>query len=775
MHIENLVTIIAGFVTLIVPIYLLSKNSSSARNRIYGLTSIITGPLWAITIVYFREATTLEAALFWDRGIYIVAVFIGILFTIFTGVYPRFQKILVAKTILVSITGFYFIYSIFFTNSFISEITLNDQGNTVKLGSSYTLWLFWMLAIFIVGGITIVKEFTSLGQVEKHQLKFFTLGVIFPAFAVVPTNAILPLFGFYQYIWIGPLFMVLMNIIIAYGITRTRFISANYIFSMILKIFLLGTFLFLTFWAIEKSSITFFGESFNSESIYIALSFSIVAAGLVIIFTKWLDNSFLKSVIRGQFDADKVRDEFNKETASQLDLDILSNLILNTLKNVLVIDSVGFTIFENDYTKVVHDQYNFIDSLSLNELMEIYENFKEQLQADEPIVLSELEYILVNQMGSPNAKESARLDQTIKTLNSYNIGMVFNIAPRINYKGLLLIGCKPNKEVYTLEEIDFIKSIISNISVSIGRAFLYTDVQNFNKVLETKIREATQEITKQRDAIEESLNKEHDMMDILGHELRTPLGIARNAVMVMHGLVEEHKLDETSAHKYIDMAVENLQREVRLVETILSGTKIDNNRISLKFEKVDAIDVINDSFEAFKKKADQKGLNLFATLPQTAEIYADRTRIQEIVDNLIDNAIKYTDKGQIEVKIENSEEYTSILVIDSGEGIPAEDIPKLGQKFYRINNYLGKRKEGDMQVVRPGGTGLGLYVIYNLARLMNGEIKVLSELGKGTSFIVKIPSYTNQAPLNTDPESSVDKMIEYKDKLKNKSANAASN
>lgn len=102
------------------------------------------------------------------------------------------------------------------------------------------------------------------------------------------------------------------------------------------------------------------------------------------------------------------------------------------------------------------------------------------------------------------------------------------------------------------------------------------------------------------------------------------------------------------------------------------------------------------------------------------------------------------------------------ILADTGSGISDVDLKKLGQKFYRVNTYLGNNQNTEMQIVRPGGTGLGLYVTFNLVKLMHGEIKVESELGKGTRFIVIVPTYIDQPTFNNNPKDMMTKFEEKK-------------
>jgi len=249
------------------------------------------------------------------------------------------------------------------------------------------------------------------------------------------------------------------------------------------------------------------------------------------------------------------------------------------------------------------------------------------------------------------------------------------------------------------------------------------------------------------------------MIDVMGHELRTPITIVRNALLMMDTLKRKsHDMNSEKIAEYIDMAVESARREIGLIEIMLSATKVEASRIQVGHEKIDMLDVINDAIEGQRVAIKTKNLKLMYTKPEEQYWgYADRIRIQEVMDNLLNNAVKYTSKGTVEIKIQEKDEFVQISVIDSGMGIAQADIPNLGKKFFRAKQYT----EGDKtteSIVRPGGTGLGLYVVFGLVKAMGGEIYIESELGKGSTFSFTTPKYAGQK------EEKVDEKFEGKRK-----------
>jgi signal transduction histidine kinase len=250
---------------------------------------------------------------------------------------------------------------------------------------------------------------------------------------------------------------------------------------------------------------------------------------------------------------------------------------------------------------------------------------------------------------------------------------------------------------------------------------------------------STKQLKIKNDKLSETLRFERDMFDILGHELRTPLTTVRNAVFLNEKLLNDstNSINIEKIKQYNDTALRNSQKEIELLNTLLSATKIDNNKLELKTGRVDLVDIVKNSFADFKKKAQDKGLNLILTKPEKAIVFADSSRTHEITDNLIDNAIKYTSDGNIEVIIKPLKNNVVFSVKDSGKGIPKKCIPHLGKKFYRVDNYVDS--SSNFNIVRPGGTGLGLYVTFGLAKAMNCRMKVKSIENKGSDFSVYFP------------------------------------
>lgn len=299
----------------------------------------------------------------------------------------------------------------------------------------------------------------------------------------------------------------------------------------------------------------------------------------------------------------------------------------------------------------------------------------------------------------------------------------------------------PFRDLLKIESFSIVFWVITSGSLIFTFIVIVLIIKEFNELLSLKVKQATAQLRANNEKLRETLRFERDMSDILGHELRTPLSIARNAIFLTNKYLNLEEPDLLKAKNYCSTALKNTQKEVELLNTLLTSTKIDNNKLEIHLSEVNIADIIKNSIYEFENKAKKKGLNLIRRIPNKCFVETDKARFQEITDNLIENAIKYTDKGFVEIKLKILKTNILFIVKDSGKGIPKKHIKNLGKKFYRVDNYIKKESNSNSQIdiVRPGGTGLGLYVTFSLIKALQGSIKIKSDEGKGSIFKVSIP------------------------------------
>ncbi|MBN1331701.1 HAMP domain-containing histidine kinase [Candidatus Dojkabacteria bacterium] len=502
---------------------------------------------------------------------------------------------------------------------------------------------------------------------------------------------------------------------------------------------------YIAFFAIYLFQTETWGSIWDLKAIFSGYFIAAIFVYLLFLADNKVSHFVQKNIVYHSFDPEKLNKQLIDTVSKQLELEDVLNQVYEVIEKVFLPNSLDIYVFDNQ-NKVLsyRDEHLYIEE----KVEPVFANIVKIIDdADDNEILMYNELLLQYIDEGIRGYSKEDIAAIVKFMKERKFEILLPYQQSKNQlRVLVFIGSKQTNSAYTIGELRFIKEIISSSNVAIERALYHQQVQDHAVRLKSEIDKATQELQLKNQQLEETLRKERDMMDILGHELRTPLTIGKNA---MRYLKQDYEKDGTVTpevmKKYLAMADENLTREARLLETLLSTTKIDNKAVNLHIEKADLVDAVNDSLDALRLKAEERGLQVIYNPPAESFIYADRNRTQEIVDNLIDNAIKYTKQGSITIEIIPGEKETAFRVTDTGVGIPEKDLEKLGQKFYRINTYLDSSIESDYKVVRPGGTGLGLYVTFSLVELMGGKVQVESEVGKGSIFTVTLPTYTGQA------------------------------
>ncbi|OGO40113.1 MAG: hypothetical protein A2Z04_08620 [Chloroflexi bacterium RBG_16_57_9] len=238
------------------------------------------------------------------------------------------------------------------------------------------------------------------------------------------------------------------------------------------------------------------------------------------------------------------------------------------------------------------------------------------------------------------------------------------------------------------------------------------------------------------DRIETLFRTQQRFIADISHELRTPLTIIRGNV----DLLRRMKAETTASMMDIEHLAESLdtigaetERMTRLVSDLLLLAQADAG-IVLRKEPVEIDELLMEVYQQAQVIADGVTVNLGH--PDHAVVTGDPDRLKQLLLNLADNAIKYTPKGgQVHLALERSDGWVRIAVADTGVGIPAEDMPHIFDRFYRVDKARSREK---------GGTGLGLAIAQWLAQVHGGRIEVHSEIGKGSTFTVWLPEATRE-------------------------------
>jgi PAS domain S-box-containing protein len=223
----------------------------------------------------------------------------------------------------------------------------------------------------------------------------------------------------------------------------------------------------------------------------------------------------------------------------------------------------------------------------------------------------------------------------------------------------------------------------------------------------------------------------------VSHEFRTPLTL-------MLGPLDEMKREFAGAgvppphHRQVDLVHRNGLRLLKLVNTLLDFSRIEAGRVQAVYEATDLAQFTAHLASEFRSAIEKAGLTLVVNCPPLAEpAYVDREMWEKIVLNLLSNAFKFTFDGTIEISLGRENGNFQLAVADTGTGIPADELPRLFERFHRVEGARGRTYEG---------SGIGLALVQELTRLHGGSVTVESEYGKGSTFRVSVPAGVSHLP-----------------------------
>lgn len=264
------------------------------------------------------------------------------------------------------------------------------------------------------------------------------------------------------------------------------------------------------------------------------------------------------------------------------------------------------------------------------------------------------------------------------------------------------------------------------------------------KVLEEKqrfvrLKDYAEQLEKANQELKKIDAMKSEFVSVASHELRTPLAAIKNAIqLILSGKTGE--INENQA-KFLSMAERNINRLTNILNDLLNLSRIESGRIELKLEQVSLKSIIEPTVASLKPQADGKSITIEAELPDDLpSVYVDKDKIEQILVNLIGNAIKFTpEKGHIRVMANPFTEERdgglsrkiAVSVRDSGVGIPSEHLNSIFEKFFQVEGSLHRS---------AGGTGLGLAITRGLVEAHHGKIWVESEVGKGSIFTFTLPA-----------------------------------
>ncbi len=363
---------------------------------------------------------------------------------------------------------------------------------------------------------------------------------------------------------------------------------------------------------------------------------------------------------------------------------------------------------------------------------------------------------------------------TIKMLNSAAAtlaGWNQKDATNIDHKSVFQF-CDEKGKPYDEEQNPFVRVLRLGVPVRDNAAELM--LKNSDKRLAISLRvspienndgRTTGAVAVMRDVSEEreADRQRGEFISTASHEMRTPVAAIEGYLALAMNDKVSHI--DAKAREYLAKAHDATRHLGSLFQDLLTSAKAEDGRLTSHPVIIELGSFLSNLTEELKFSAVKKNLTVEyvvgmsgAKMNSTSEetgssrvikplynVYADPERLREVITNLFDNAVKYTDFGKITIGLTGDDHIVQLFVKDSGKGIPADDMKHIFQKFYRVDNT-------DTRTI--GGTGLGLFICRKIIEMYNGKIWAESELGKGSTFFINLPKLTSQREMEINGTSA---------------------
>ncbi|MBD3359962.1 MAG: GAF domain-containing protein [Candidatus Buchananbacteria bacterium] len=738
------ITSIIGSITAIVLAFYISSQGLKNKVRFSYFLASLTAGLWLLIYTLWLWQTDYDQALILIRFVMFFAIFTYPTLLHFVLRFLNYKNDFVIY--IAYFSAIFLSYFCLFTDKFVSGVTqkLLYPFWGVRGGLIFDLYvLIWIFVIIFSLYLMMKKYREENDSFKKAQIRFVLLGLTF-GYIGGATN-----FFLWYDIPIPPYGNILIPIyfsLIAYAIVKYRFADIRLIIRRS-AIFAFLVLIITSVYALIAYLISvFFQDLIGTQSVILN---GIITAVFVAIgfepLKDWLSQVTDKYFFKATYKPEEVLAEFSERFSALLDIDVLSQFIVTKLDEVFKLKKASLFLFDKDedvYYRVaqINDEKGQ-EEIDKSLFKNIYDYLKEIHKEKDILVRDEI--VRYNE-----SLHSDVLRILIKELEKNDVNMIVPIYLQDKLTGILFLGDKKSGDVFTTEDIQMMEILAGQASVALQNAHLYEEQKNFAQHLETVVAERTKALQDANIQLKKLDKAKSEFISIASHQLRTPLTVIKGYIsMVSQG--DYGKISDQVSEP-LDRIYKSTLRIINLVEDLLNISRIESGRMKYDFSKADLAKIVNSVYEELEQHAKNKGLEFKYIKPkkELPEIIMDQKKIREVVMNLMDNAIKYTDQGSITITLEKKNNSIVYCVKDTGRGVEPDEMPMLFKKFSRAKGA---------KLVHTEGTGLGLYIAKQIIERHGGKIWAESQgRNKGSKFCIefKIKNKKLEKELDKQKKSS---------------------
>lgn len=694
---------IIGIVIFLLGLIVYYRDRKSSTNKAFFAMMLAGCGLVFTTIVI--EFTLQEDFLIYNavKLSYSSSILMGMFYLRLCGAFPKKEYKSPLWEKIIYLFSFAVIYVLLFTNWVftgvreykVGEIFLMPAKKGVTSNQlAYTLSNLWLVALLAIGIAILISKIKKAKGVERLQLQYLLLGTgIFSLYGLLvgPVATFLTQSPFMAYL--NPYGLIFLFLFFSYAIVKHRLLDLRLI---ILKS-LVYSFLVLAIASVYILSLTFLIYPLSS-SLKISLNVILVLFGFLIAFGfppfKRLVEEITNNIFyKGRYNPQKLLEEIGEIVNSTIDLSALTSLTLGKLMRDMKIKGAAY-ILRNT-------KENQIKEIGFRNLY---------------LSKSILEKAAKETLFTDNIEENSKEKQSLR---KQGIALVAPLLMEDRTIGYLVLGEKKSGDMYTSEDLDFLEILAHQLGVSLNSAYLYEDVLEDKRRIE-KLLEEQKKLDKMKS----------EFISITTHEVNTPLAANEGYLsLVLSGRAGKISPE---AKVCLKNAYDASRKTYYLLRRMMEASQLEQGELPVNIEPVQLSSHIKGIVKKYLPTARRKKIALiYREGRKIPKVLADKSLMEEVINELVENALKFTESGSIIISTQAKEGKVNFSISDTGYGIPESRLPHIFDKFYQV----------DTSFTRPvGGTGIGLYVVKLLLALHKEKIAVSSKMGHGTEFSFSLPT-----------------------------------
>jgi signal transduction histidine kinase len=670
---------------------------TGAHRRVNLAFSVLSwsGAGWALSffMVYFLKDNALR--LFWGRMGFATSGIIPAAFLIFALLFPREQRsINSSKLILLGLPTVLF-SSLSFTNQIV--LSLGHSPTMFNYGRFYPFFSIYLVGYILGGFLFLMQTYKRSIGIERLQLKYCLLGMLFTSTLGLANNLFLPMVGVSRFNWIGPSVTVIMLGFTAYSIVKHRLMDINIVLKKGTTYVLLMLFLFVPSSLLIMLGQRFFYKEINYPFFFFIFSILLVVAVFFYKVKPGAEKAVEQFLFKKHYDYRETLGKFSKAMVTILDLQSLSKRAIETITKTMGVEKASLFVLNEE--KGGYDLYESKNiKIPAVPLLSKGDPLPHDLEKFGEIIMRE------ELVKGANAPE---LDSVIHQMSSLEAEVSIPLISKGQLIGIINLSYKFNKDIYSYEDIELLSTLANQMAVAIENAKLYEDLKRSKSYVRRADRLA-------------SLGT---LTAGLAHEIRNPLVAIKTFIQ----LLPERFNDEEFLNHFTNIASSEVGRISLFINELLNFARPYEPK--LEFEDVNT--VLDGIVLLVSTETKKKRVNVVKSYsPDLRLVQIDREQIKQVFLNVLLNAVEATpEDGSITVKTRSytkpeGEPYIQIEFTDTGCGIPSDQLEEIFNPFFSTKST---------------GSGLGLSISHQIVEDHKGFIHVESELTKGSSFFINLP------------------------------------